>query len=458
MLCQAGRSSFALVFRGGHLRHGPGMHIRAHEPGEKFPCRRGKSCAPGAPCHTSSGLLGPGFWPFGKQGCSGLLPSQQQQQQLSPAPDTSLLPVPWHWPDPKSHCWHNSCQGRTEHCGHRTGPGRARCHQPGSGASVRQAPHGHLPKGWEEGGCKTPAGESSSPFLASSSPLWGRAQAIPMGPREISHSARAGVEVPSLLPACLAEGPALPAALPLQAAEFCCRHGTLRCRDTGRRTALGRLGAQPSRTPLQPSRSGSHSSGFISGPCAPSVSWGPRPGAVPQERHPSSPGDGLSWWPRADSPALLRQETEQGMGLPGCWGGDCSSQPAVGPSPLAHGWVQWFGPLPEQVSLRCRGAQLWQQRVPHGAPGPSWTWLGRSGSWALVLVEWDTAAMGPTTCFITTDRELHFQKITLCLSSSRFFIFFPHFLIRKKRQISNKHQQKLKNPVYFFIKKRIQNQ
>ena len=156
MLCQAGRSSFVLVFRGGHLRHGPGMHIRAHEPGEKFPCRRGKSCAPGAPCHTSSGLLGPGFWPFGKQGCSGLLPSQQQQQQLSPAPDTSLLPVPWHWPDPKSHCWHNSCQGRTEHCGHRTGPGCARCHQPGSAASVRQAPHGHLPKGWEEGGCKTP--------------------------------------------------------------------------------------------------------------------------------------------------------------------------------------------------------------------------------------------------------------------------------------------------------------
>lgn len=71
------------------------------------------------------------------------------------------------------------------------------------------------------------------------------------------------------------------------------------------------------------------------------------------------------------------------------------------------GAVVW--PFPEHVSLRCRGAQLWQRWVPHG-PGPGWTRLGHSGSWALVH-----------------RRELHFQKITLCLSCSYFLFSFLIF-------------------------------
>lgn len=92
------------------------------------PCGRGKSCAP-APCPTSSALLGLGSQPSGQWGCSG----------------------------------------------------HGQCHQLGNGASVHQAPHSHLPKGGEEGGHQIPAAKSSSPPLASSSPLWDQSQAIPLG-------------------------------------------------------------------------------------------------------------------------------------------------------------------------------------------------------------------------------------------------------------------------------------
>ena len=64
---------------------------------------------------------------------------------------------------------------------------------------------------------KSPGGDSASPPPASRSPLWGQAQAVPVSPWATLLLSGAGLEVPSLLPACLVQGSALTGALPLAA-------------------------------------------------------------------------------------------------------------------------------------------------------------------------------------------------------------------------------------------------
>lgn len=209
---------FILVFRRGHLWHALRLHILAHAPGEKFPCGEGRAVPPGASCPTSSGLRGPGSQPCGQLGCPGLLPPQQQQQLPSaPARPSCQCDSIGHTPNAAV----IPAAARAEQSTASAGQGRA---GPGAisqavGPGCARVPTAISPRTGRREDIRSLAGESSSPPLASSSPLWGQDQAVPASPRETSPPSGAGLEVPSLLPACLVQGSALIGALPLRAAE-----------------------------------------------------------------------------------------------------------------------------------------------------------------------------------------------------------------------------------------------
>lgn len=116
--------------------------------GRSFPVERGPQ---GHPAPPPLGCWGQppspwGSWPalafFRHSSSSCPLPQARPSRQcssISQTPNPALIPA--------------AAGAQQSTASHGTGPGHAWCHQPGSGARVRQAPHSHLPKG---------AGESSS--------------------------------------------------------------------------------------------------------------------------------------------------------------------------------------------------------------------------------------------------------------------------------------------------------
>lgn len=118
--------------------------------GRSFPVGREELCPQGQPAPPPLGCWGPAPSLLGSRAS---LAFSCHSSSSCPLPLTRASRRATALARPQIPPLSQKLQGRAEHRVHRTGPGRARCHQPGSGARVCQAAHSHLStlRGWAGG-------------------------------------------------------------------------------------------------------------------------------------------------------------------------------------------------------------------------------------------------------------------------------------------------------------------